>query len=85
LRTIRQKLGNGMVATDSCMTAIYFALKFLDRPFKELIEKLLPIGGDAETLAVMACAIWGSANGSGQIAPLASNLENSEHINYLAE
>jgi poly(ADP-ribose) glycohydrolase ARH3 len=85
LRTIKQKLGNGMIATDSCVTAIYFALKYLDRPFKELLAEVLQIGGDVDTIAAMSCAIWGAKNGGEQIVPLASNFENDERIKYLAQ
>ena len=61
---VRGRLGNGMAATDSCVTALHIALRFLAQPFEELVAFCVKCGGDVDTLASMAGAIWGAANGS---------------------
>jgi poly(ADP-ribose) glycohydrolase ARH3 len=60
----RKHLGNGLAATDSCVTAIYSALAFLDQPFKAMHEFVKKCGGDVDTIGAMSGAIWGAYNGS---------------------
>ena len=45
------------------MTAVYLAVRFLDRSFLELQEFIARCGGDVDTIGAMAGAIWGAANG----------------------
>lgn len=59
-----KQLGNGIAAADSCVTALYLGLRFLDRPFPELLAFIAACGGDADTISAMAGAIWGAANGA---------------------
>lgn len=61
---VRKLLGNGMTAENSCITAIYTALRFKDKPFIELINFIQKIGGDTDTIAAMSGAIWGAFNGA---------------------
>lgn len=60
---IRKILGNGISAQDSCITAIYFALKFRELDMDLMLQKIIQLGGDTDTIAAMACAIWGAFNG----------------------
>lgn len=63
-------LGNGTQSTESSVTAIYIAARFLWRPFGEMLDFVAACGGDVDTIGAMAGAIWGAANG-------ASSLPNS--------
>ena len=64
---VARRLGNGVAASESCVTAVYLGLRFLDRAFLELHQFVAACGGDVDTIGAMAGAIWGAANG---IAPL---------------
>lgn len=81
---VRQVLGNGMAATTSCATAIYGGLAFKDRPFLELIEFVRQIGGDTDTIAAMAGAIWGSDRGVEALDPwMLDSLEQADTIHQI--
>jgi len=84
LKEVKARLGNGMLAIDSCITAIYFGLKYLDLEFDEMLKEICRLGGDADTIAAMAGAIWGSTNGSDKIEVLAKKVENIEQIEAFA-
>lgn len=60
---VRKQLGNGMAAAQSCITAIYLAVRFQSAPFAALQAFLIEVGGDADTLGAMSGAIWGARNG----------------------
>ncbi|HEX8610925.1 MAG TPA: ADP-ribosylglycohydrolase family protein [Telluria sp.] len=62
-RAIVGQLGNGMTAETSCFTAIYLALRFRDAPFDDMMAFAIACGGDVDTIAAMAGAMWGAANG----------------------
>ncbi|MFC1512369.1 ADP-ribosylglycohydrolase family protein [Candidatus Latescibacterota bacterium] len=62
-QTVAAELGNGIAAVESCVTAVYIALAFRNCSFNELLEYAIRIRGDVDTIASMACAIWGAANG----------------------
>jgi poly(ADP-ribose) glycohydrolase ARH3 len=64
---VARRLGHGVAASESCVTAVYVGLRFLDRAFLELHQFVAACGGDVDTIGAMAGAIWGAANG---IAPL---------------
>ena len=66
-REVRSRLGTGMVASRSCATALYLALRFLDAEFRELIDFATACGGDADTIGAMAGAIWGAAHGAARL------------------
>jgi ADP-ribosylglycohydrolase len=79
---IRQ-LGNGIAAHESCVTALYLALRFRDQPFTAMQQFIASCGGDADTIGAMAGAIWGAANG---LASLPSQwLERLEQRERLSE
>ena len=64
---VRQHLGNSVSAAESCVTAIYCALRFLAAPFVELHAFVASVGGDTDTIGAMAGAVWGAANGAGRL------------------
>lgn len=60
---IARTLGNGIAAADSCVTALYLALRFRDAGFVEMQDMVAHVRGDADTIGAMSGAIWGAANG----------------------
>ncbi len=82
-KSIAARLGNGMAAIDSCVTAIYIALRFLNRPFLEMHKVIVQTGGDVDTIAAMAGGIWGAANGVGEL-PSAELMKNEQRERLLA-
>ena len=84
-RQVRRDLGNGTSAAESCVTAIYCALRFLDSGFLELQRFVGSISGDVDTIGSMAGAIWGAANGVSQLPPdLLSRLEQGQRLATVA-
>ncbi len=61
---VKKAFGNGMTAKGSCVTAIYLAIRFRDKPFMDLLSFIKKLGGDTDTIAAMAGAIWGASNGA---------------------
>lgn len=53
-----RRLGNRVAAHESCVTAVYLALRFRDQPFAALQQFIASCGGDADTIGAMAGAIW---------------------------
>jgi ADP-ribosylglycohydrolase len=84
-RTVAAELGNGISALESCVTAIYVALTFRESSFSELMEFTIRIGGDVDTIASMAGAVWGAARGLDAL-PKAQleRLEECERLKDLA-
>ncbi len=81
-----QKLGNGIAATESCVTAIFFALAYREYPLDVMLSHIYDLGGDTDTIGAMAGAIWGASNGSKAIDEKnTKNIENGEMIIELAE
>jgi poly(ADP-ribose) glycohydrolase ARH3 len=79
------QLGNGIAASESCVTAVYIALRFMDRSFQEMQEFVAKGGGDADTIGAMAGAVWGTANGSASLPPeKLAKLEQREKLLTLA-
>lgn len=60
---VAKQLGNGVAATESCVTAIYLSLRFTERPFDAVLDVASDIGGDVDTIAAMAGGIWGALRG----------------------
>ena len=56
-------LGNGMAAVDSCVTALFIGLNHMNHAFGEVVSTAIGTGGDVDTIAAMAGAVWGAANG----------------------
>lgn len=63
-RQVRDRLGNGIAASESCVTALYIAASFMERPFGEMMQFIIDCKGDVDTIGAMAGAIWGAANGA---------------------
>lgn len=83
-KLIKQKLGNGILATESCITAIYFALKYRESEFEQMLKAIFSLGGDTDTIAAMAGGIWGACNGVKNLTSLAEEVENISMIESLA-
>lgn len=82
---VRRVLGCGVAAIESCATAIYLAMRFREASFSDMIGFTLTIGGDADTIAAMAGAIWGAANGAAKLPRHSiDRLEGSERLTRLA-
>ncbi len=82
---LRQELGNGIAAHQSSVTAIYLALRFLERPFDEMHQFIAELGGDVDTIGAMAGAVWGAANGAARLpAKQLARLEQRPRLANLA-
>ncbi|MAZ66921.1 MAG: hypothetical protein CMF25_07405 [Kangiellaceae bacterium] len=84
-RTIKRHLGNGVLATQSCITAIYFGLGFRDSAFEDMLSGIAQLGGDADTIGAMAGALWGAFNGDDRMDALIQKVEMHEEIHSLAD
>ncbi|MGI0115838.1 ADP-ribosylglycohydrolase family protein [Zooshikella sp. RANM57] len=78
--SIKKTLGNGITATESCITAIYYGLKYRDDSFESMLSDIFNLGGDTDTIGAMAGAIWGAFNGVDSLLSLGEEIENSEYI-----
>jgi len=83
LRKIHKHLGNKITAHQSCVTAIYFALRCHDMPFKKMIKHIIRLKGDTDTIAAMAGAVW--AAGGDYIADGQLNPKHVEDGDYIVE
>ena len=85
-RTVAAELGNGIAAVESCVTAVYIALAFRDSSFNELLEFSIILRGDVDTIAAMACAVWGAARGINALPEAQlERLEQCERLKALAQ
>ena len=66
-KEVARHLGNGIAASESCVTAVYLAMRFMDRPFLEMQEFIAGCSGDVDTIGAMAGAVWGAANGAANL------------------
>ncbi len=79
------RLGNGIAAAESCVTAIYVALRFIEDSFVNMLDFVAACRGDVDTIGAMAGAIWGARNGDSRLPPdHLSRLEEVEHIREVA-
>lgn len=84
-KDVRRQLGNGIAAHDSCVTAFYISLRFLKRPFQEMLDFVVSCGGDVDTIGAMSGAIWGAANGSASLpSDKLAKLEQLSRLNAIA-
>jgi len=82
---IVRQLGHGIAAHESCVTAVYLALRFRNQTFMELQRFLAAIQGDVDTIGAMAGAIWGAENGAANLPPEPlEKLEQRERLIRLA-
>jgi poly(ADP-ribose) glycohydrolase ARH3 len=83
---VRSNLGNGITAAESCVTAVYVALRYLQEPFLELQTFVADCGGDVDTIGAMSGALWGAANGISRLPESSLELlEDRERIQQVAE
>jgi ADP-ribosylglycohydrolase len=64
---VSEQLGNGIAAVESCVTAVYIALRFLGESFSEMQTFVAACGGDVDTIGAMAGAVWGAVNGASSL------------------
>jgi poly(ADP-ribose) glycohydrolase ARH3 len=84
-REVARRLGHGVAAPDSCVTAVYLAARFLHAPFAAMHAFAVACRGDVDTIAAMAGALWGAANGAAALpAGALAKLEDLERIRTLA-
>jgi poly(ADP-ribose) glycohydrolase ARH3 len=57
-------LGNGIAAYESCVTALFIGLSFLEKSFEDMLAFTIRCGGDVDTIGAMAGAVWGASRGS---------------------
>ncbi len=80
------RLGNGITARDSCVTAIYIALRFSGMPYEDLFNFVRKTGGDTDTIGAMASAIWGAIHGIDAFPDrFKTGLEQYERLKFLAQ
>jgi len=85
VKVLKRKLGNGIAASQSCITAIYFALRYRNQSYDLMLTQIFELGGDTDTIGAMAGAIWGAFNGSNAIdKSKTQSIEDSEKIFELA-
>jgi ADP-ribosylglycohydrolase len=85
-REVARRLGNGIAAHESAVTAIYVAARFLAQPFAAMHRFVVAGRGDVDTIAAMAGALWGAANGVAALpAESLARLEQRERIRALAQ
>lgn len=84
-RSVAHALGNGMTALDSSVTAIYLATRFAERSFDELLSFVIALGGDVDTIAAMAGAIWGARRGASALpTERIERIEDAERLESIA-
>ncbi len=81
---VRRQLGNGIAAHKSAVTAVYAFCRFPD-DFRAMVEFVVELGGDTDTIGAMAGGIFGARNGVGALpADLLARLEQRDHIETVA-
>ena len=75
---VARRLGNGMTAPTSCPTGLYLAVRYLQRPFEEMMRFITACGGDVDTIGSMAGVLWGIVNGPANLP--AVNLEGRRQL-----
>lgn len=82
---LRQRLGTGSAAVNSCPAAVLLGLHFSNQPFAEFIAYVRRCSGDTDTVGAMAGAIWGAYHGSSNIPEqLIFSVEGSQLLLNLA-
>lgn len=68
-REVVSRLGNGIAAHASVVTAVYIALQHRTKSFDAMLRYVRACGGDVDTIGAMAGALWGATNGSSDLPP----------------
>ncbi len=85
-REVRQRLGNSVVAAESCVTAVYVALRFLNEAFEDMLSFIADCSGDVDTIGAMAGAVWGAHNRAANLPDaLIAKLESADRLRALAQ
>lgn len=82
-RDVARALGNKISASESCVTGVYAALRFMHQPFLDMLRFIAAGGGDVDTISAMAGAVWGAANGAGKLP--AAHIEKIEQRDRLMQ
>ncbi len=83
---VASELGTGITAAESCVTAIYIALRFITHEFIEMHKFAVACGGDVDAIAAMSGAIWGARNGADRLpSEQLAVLEDRDRIVRVAE
>jgi poly(ADP-ribose) glycohydrolase ARH3 len=78
---VRKRLGHGVAAAESCVTALYVAMRFRTAPYLEMHRFVVALGGDVDTIGAMAGAMWGASNGATLLPEAAmGRLEQRERV-----
>jgi len=86
VKLLKDRLGNGIAAEQSSVTAIYFALRYRNKNYNSMLSQIYKLGGDTDTIGAMSGAIWGSFNGSNAIdKSKKQSIENSAEIVKLSK
>jgi len=84
-RDVRVRLGTGITAPRSCVTALYLAGRFLQDPLEALLRFVADAGGDVDTVGAMAGAIWGARNGYASLpSSVVRTIEDAARIGDIA-
>jgi poly(ADP-ribose) glycohydrolase ARH3 len=84
-KEVRAQLGMGITATESCVTALYLAARYVDEPFEALLAFAAAAGGDVDTVGAMAGALWGARNGFARLPPRAvASVEGAAQVSEVA-
>ena len=82
---VRKQLGCSIRAHESAVTAVYLFCRFR-ADFKEMMEFVVNLGGDTDTIGAMAGGIFGAFRGKGALpSDLLDRLEMREKIEELGE
>lgn len=66
-REVNKRIGNEVSAMESCVNALYTAMRFRESPFEEMLDFVIRAGGDVDTIGAMAGAIWGAKQGASRL------------------
>jgi poly(ADP-ribose) glycohydrolase ARH3 len=66
-KDVSRRLGNRMTAQESCVTALYAYLCFRDGQFEDMVAFVNHMGGDTDTIAAMAGALYGAHSGTARL------------------
>ncbi len=83
-KEVKEQFGNGILASESCITALFFGLRYRESGLEQMLEGIFKLGGDTDTIGAMAGGIWGALNGDKKMAHLAKEVEDIDLIEHLA-
>lgn len=79
-------MGNGTLATQSCVTALHVVTRWLDRDYIDMLGFIARLRGDVDTIGAMAGAVWGAARGVEALPSAAiDDLEDVPRLRRAAE